>query len=80
MRIGVHDKYSDIHIGTGGGLLIDTFGKGLGLPRVRSNVMEACCRALIREGSTLSSNLTTNVAIGGRQPVDFRLIEGRSKG
>ncbi len=42
---------------------------------MRTNVMEGCRRALLDEGFTLSSNVTSSVDLGGRLPVDLRLSD-----
>ena len=54
---------------------LDTFNKEISLPQVRTNVIEGCRRALLEEGFTLSSNVTSNVDVGGRLPVDLRLSD-----
>ncbi len=47
---------------------VDAFGlaEGRGLPRVRSEVMDACRRALREAGHTLSSDVTSSVLVSGR--------------
>ena len=37
--------------------------------------MEGRRRALLEEGFTLNSNVTSNVDVGGRLPVDLRLSD-----
>jgi small-conductance mechanosensitive channel len=57
---------------------VDTFRKDISLMQVRNNVMERCRRVLIQSGYTLSANVTTSVDIGGRHPVDLRLLDRKS--
>ncbi len=57
---------------------IDAFGlpAGRGLPQVRSEAMDDCRRALREGGYTPSSDVSSNVAVGGRAPLDVRLEGG----
>jgi small-conductance mechanosensitive channel len=52
---------------------VDTFQKGTDLVGVRNEVIERCRRTLMDNGFTVSSNVTTNVALGGFAPVQVRL-------
>jgi len=53
---------------------IDMFDKGPGLPPVRTVVMEQCRRSLLEKEFTVSSEVTTNVAMEGRRPVEIALL------
>jgi small conductance mechanosensitive channel len=52
---------------------IDTFKEGVSLPQVRTEVMEKCRRALVREGFTISSNVTTNLEGASGAPFQVHL-------
>ena len=54
---------------------VDTFQKGITLPQIRTAVMERCRRALLEQQFTVSSNVVTGVEIGGRKPVELRLLK-----
>jgi small-conductance mechanosensitive channel len=52
---------------------VDTFIKGIDLLKIKNELMEKSRRTLAANGFTFSSNVTTNVALGGYQPLDIRL-------
>lgn len=58
---------------------IDMFGRGSRMESVRTEVMERCRQALIDRGITLSSNVSSNIALSGRMPVEIRM-EGSQSG
>jgi small-conductance mechanosensitive channel len=57
---------------------VDTAREGVSLPQVRSLAMERCRRSLLKLGFTLSSQVSRNVEIGGRRPVDLRVMDRHS--
>jgi small conductance mechanosensitive channel len=52
---------------------INTFGEGISFPRIRTEVMERCRRALVSGGFTVSSNVTTNLEGGRGEPFEIEL-------
>jgi small conductance mechanosensitive channel len=54
---------------------IDTFEEGVNLVAVRNEVIERCRRSLMAGDFTVSANVTSNIALGGFQPVDVRLAQ-----
>ena len=54
---------------------VDTFKPGKNSQQIRSDLIEKCLRALLAAGFTLSSNVTTNVELSEREPVDLRLVQ-----
>lgn len=49
----------------------DMFKSGVDLGRVRTDVIESCRRALIKSGFTISADIASNIAVGGRTPLDI---------
>lgn len=52
---------------------IDTFDPKVDLGTVRNEVIELCRRNLVSSGFTVSSNVTSNLALGGYGPVEVRV-------
>lgn len=52
---------------------IDTFDPDVDLVTVRNEVIERCRRNLVSSGFTVSSNVTSNLALGGYGPVEVRV-------
>jgi len=52
---------------------IDTFDPKVDLGTVRNEVIERCRRNLVSSGFTVSSNVTSNLALGGYGPVEVRV-------
>lgn len=59
---------------------IDTFKPGVSLPQVRTEVMERCRRRLRQAGFTLSSEVSTSVALAPRSPFEVHLRPGKDPG
>ena len=52
---------------------IDTFKQPGGLANVPTAIMEQCRKAILEAGLTVSAEVTTNIMVGGRTPVDVRV-------
>lgn len=52
---------------------IDTFKEGISLPRIRTEVMERCRRALVDGRFTVSSNVSTNLEGAGSRPFEVQV-------
>lgn len=59
---------------------IDTFQEGVSLAKVRTEVMDGCRRSLLEAGFTLSSDVSTNLALTAREAVDVRLATAQEAG
>jgi small-conductance mechanosensitive channel len=57
---------------------IDTFQEKIDFVKTRNDLINKSRTVLLENGFTLSCNVTTNVALGGYQPVDIRLNQGVS--
>lgn len=67
-------EFADQYVGIQVSFWIDMFAKRPGLPPIRTLVMERCRRLLLENGFTISSDVTTNVALEGRRPVEVAIV------
>lgn len=54
---------------------VDTFKKDAPWPEVRNQLMDECRRAMLENGFTLSANVTNNIELSVKQPLDLSMVE-----